>query len=340
MTHMLLTLLCIIPIFFCACNKAIEPVPEPSSPPPSAAWEICHQIDSSTYGHEGIFFLDQLNGWIVGNAGKIVHTHDGGISWTPQLSGTSGSLRCVFFTDSLHGWIGGHGNWIGKTTDGGDTWAWQQPAGESRRLYMGLSFVNERIGWIVDNFGGIHHTTDGGITWTPQTSNTIYAITSVQFLDSLEGWATATNRLVLHTVDGGNNWNIINLNSLDYGAMVIFMDLFFINHAKGWIATVAPDDSTNGTIVATTDSGKTWTCQHLNIPFIWSVHFVTETIGWAATETNNLAPNPMQGIWQTYDGGITWEHQFEAAHLNDMFFVDQTHGWATSSSGNIYRFGL
>ena len=71
------------------------------------------------------------------------------------------SLRTVFFVNTQKGWVGGGGNSVGRTTDGGANWIWEHPAGEPRRTFMAMSFVNENMGWIVDNFGGILHTEDG-----------------------------------------------------------------------------------------------------------------------------------------------------------------------------------
>jgi hypothetical protein len=50
----------------------------------------------------GVFFLpDARTGWAVGDAGKIVHTADGGAHWAPQTSGTGFALQGVWFTSAL-----------------------------------------------------------------------------------------------------------------------------------------------------------------------------------------------------------------------------------------------
>jgi photosystem II stability/assembly factor-like uncharacterized protein len=44
-----------------------------------------------------VSFTDASNGWAVGSGGTIVHTSDGGLTWTPQNSGTSSGLSSVVF---------------------------------------------------------------------------------------------------------------------------------------------------------------------------------------------------------------------------------------------------
>jgi len=59
---------------------------------------------------DGVSFPDSSDGWIVGtsggfgNGGVILHTSDGGTSWTPQASSLSGGLVGVDFIDDLNGW--------------------------------------------------------------------------------------------------------------------------------------------------------------------------------------------------------------------------------------------
>ena len=304
--------------------------------PTQGVWELVRQAQSPGYFH-GLCFADQNNGWAVGDSGKILHTNDGGKSWYVQESQTPISLRCLCFANSKIGWIGGASNSIGKTTDGGETWTWQHPSGETRRIFMAVSFVNEYTGWIVENYGGILHTEDGGITWTPQTSGTIYGITSVQFLDTKEGWATATNRVVLHTTDGGNNWSTKILDTLNYGNRVVvtYSNIFFCSRSRGWIATIALSNDIMeplASVVCTSDTGRTWIVHGSPATFvISSIKFVNENTGWAAAGS---------GILHTTDGGDNWTYEPGIANniFIDIWFVNSSDGWALSFIGSIYRY--
>lgn len=311
------------------CNNTTEPTPSPGE------WTL---VWSAAQGYfHGLYFADQNNGWAVGDSGRVLHTSDGGNTWSPQVSGTLAALKCVNFVNASRGWIGAGNNSIGSTTNGGVSWNWQHPTGEPRRMFMAISFINEQAGWIVDNYAGILHTDDGGITWAPQTSGTSWGITSVQFLDSNEGWATATNRVVLHTTDGGDNWTSMTLDNLDYGnrVVVVYQDICFVSRTKGWIATTSALSDTDyhpTPVVSTSNAGKTWICQKTpEDMFVNALAFADDNVGWGASS---------RGILYTNDGGIHWSFQLQ---LSDALFVDlslvgQSQCWALTFTGNIYRY--
>ena len=160
MPNLILSLIVLLMIPVAGCKKS-ENVTGPKSI--QGEWKLVREAQSAGYFH-GLYFADQRNGWAVGDSGIIHHTSDGGDSWNVQGSGTAASLKCVYFINAQKGWIGGGNNSIGITTNSGVNWSWQNLAGDSRRTFMSMSFVNEHTGWIVDNYGGILHTEDGGIT--------------------------------------------------------------------------------------------------------------------------------------------------------------------------------
>lgn len=68
-------------------------------------------------------FVDDREGWVVGHDAVILHTADGGLSWTLQqfLPGAE-PLLDVFFVDAERGYaVGAYGQFL-ATTDGGGTW--------------------------------------------------------------------------------------------------------------------------------------------------------------------------------------------------------------------------
>lgn len=69
-----------------------------------------------------VYFADQNNGWIVGGAGTILKTTDGGDTWIYKLSSTSYDLNSVHFIDIYTGWAVGRSGTILKTTNGGEDW--------------------------------------------------------------------------------------------------------------------------------------------------------------------------------------------------------------------------
>jgi photosystem II stability/assembly factor-like uncharacterized protein len=60
--------------------------------------------------------------WVVGGAGAIFASTDGGRSWRSQPSGVTADLDAVAFADQRTGWVGGRDGTILATADGGATW--------------------------------------------------------------------------------------------------------------------------------------------------------------------------------------------------------------------------
>jgi len=52
-----------------------------------------------------VMFVNETTGWAVGDRGTIIHTTDGGQSWTWQESGVSSSLEAVYFRDDMLGFV-------------------------------------------------------------------------------------------------------------------------------------------------------------------------------------------------------------------------------------------
>ena len=94
------------------------------------------QIIDSTKQVWGVYFTDVNNGWIVGGisdslgSSYILHTEDGGTTWTQQESGTGYMLSSVHFIDANTGWVVGGGGTILHTTNGGVTFVEEEQTSE------------------------------------------------------------------------------------------------------------------------------------------------------------------------------------------------------------------
>jgi len=60
-----------------------------------------------------------MNGWAVGLGGVILHSLDGGVSWSIQNSNTSENLFGVSFVNNVQGWVAGENGTILITNNGG-----------------------------------------------------------------------------------------------------------------------------------------------------------------------------------------------------------------------------
>ena len=80
------------------------------------------QATSNDSGIYGIEFVDPALGWGVGFHGSIIHTGDGGETWTVQQAATAegATLLDVHFIDPTTGWAVGQAGTILRTTTGGE----------------------------------------------------------------------------------------------------------------------------------------------------------------------------------------------------------------------------
>ena len=74
-------------------------------------------------------WVDAAHGFIAGEFGTLLVTHDGGATWTKQ-AGLPAEFYpySLVFTDTQHGWISSLAGTILHTADGGKTWAPQANA--------------------------------------------------------------------------------------------------------------------------------------------------------------------------------------------------------------------
>jgi photosystem II stability/assembly factor-like uncharacterized protein len=108
-------------------------------------------------------------GWLVGDAGLVLTTASGGVSWQtppgplPDVVPTVFDFRCVDQRGS-HVWIAGSpGSVVFHSPDAGQTWT-SSPTGQTLPLHK-LRFTSERNGVAVGALGTVLVTRDGGATW-------------------------------------------------------------------------------------------------------------------------------------------------------------------------------
>lgn len=146
----------------------------------------------------GAYFSSPNEGWLVGDAGTIVHTTDRGQTWTEDKSGTAADLLAVaggnpsvLVAVGSHGvalrFDSGHAQWnrlsvptMGDLTDVGFT-----PSGSLLLLGRDRLFVSE----------------DGGQNWQSRGPYRYDTLSSMAFVS--DGIGFLSYRLLLQTTDGG-----------------------------------------------------------------------------------------------------------------------------------------
>ncbi|UCF79413.1 MAG: M20/M25/M40 family metallo-hydrolase [Candidatus Eiseniibacteriota bacterium] len=265
-----------------------------------------------------------LEGFAVGDSGRIYHTQDGGDSWESQISGTSDDLwgSCFVSPDTFWAAVEGGGGRLLGTADGGLNWIIVN-TGVRHPLYD-VEFVDAQVGWACGSAGIVLKTSDGGASWVTQTTGQAFRLYDIEFLDPLHGWSVGYSGYysaygdllgkILHTSDGGRTWKT-QASVMD----TRFYDACFVDTLRGWVV------GQNGTILGTSDGGVSWQPQNSRVTeHLYGVCFVDSLRGWAVGGGGLVLFTANAGrswnIRRTSMGGM-------GSSLYSVSFINGTQGW-------------
>ena len=326
----------------CLACLLVLPYALASPAAPAADPEPSHWAPQSvlTYGNglTDVAAANALTSWVVGTQGSIVHTDDGGLTWTSQDAGTSVDLWAAACVGPSRCWaVGPWGN-ILHTSDGA---TWGPQVSNTTVGLTAVDFVDQSHGWAAGNGRGtsppgVVHTTDGGLTWeaqalpaSPPGVDGLWQLDGIDFVDSNNGWAVGGRPgvgMVLHTDNGGADWSVQDFTT----AGEALADVFFLDANNGWAVG-------GGGVIHTDDGGATWRRQTTPIAAdLQSVAFGGAGNGWVVGAGGE--------ILHTIDGGASWTQTsatvtgIPSLMLWSVAFADAEHGWATGEYGVILRY--
>jgi len=271
-------------------------------------------------GIRDVGFATTQVGWATINH-RILHTTDGGRSWTAQVLGRHHQTFAVQALSARQAWIAEGGNTLLQTVDGGGGWRAVHVAhGVALTL---VEFKGSRYGWAGSavKAGPIVHTTDGGRHWTVQLS--AGRVSDFSFADRHDGWAIIGGK-AYHTTDDGGAWQL-QTNAPDS----TWVDAL----TAGDAFIGAPAGFTTGGLSGTTDGGTTWqpsvSAAGGYYGLLTALQFSDAQHGWAVGGGGE--------ILATTDGGATWMAQASNTGLNltGVHFTDAQDGWAVGDQGAI-----
>lgn len=267
-----------------------------------------------------VFFVGTNNGWAVGGNGSIIHTDDGGLSWSQQHSTTQNDLYATFFINDNAGWaVGIYGTLLHWNGD-----KWESQNSQTSAHLNDVYFINTQIGWVVGDNQTFLFTEDGGENWTQiGFTGTQYRYFSVYFIDQDHGYvagATGSYGIIRYTSDGGSSWvrQLIPTNILNC--------IHFANENTGWAV------GKNGIIYHKEHPDSDWTRQNLEgTTNLLSVHASNPSQIWIAGEDGR--------IFYSNDAGLSWFPQISKVtdDLRSVFMLDGSSGWAAGNGGTIIR---
>jgi photosystem II stability/assembly factor-like uncharacterized protein len=122
----------------------------------------------------------------------------------------------------------------------------------------------------------------------------------------------------------GKQLTMINVQKKSIGSEDL-TNISMANPEEGWVATKT-------LLYKTLDGWQTWKIIQTPQPkdaHIVSLYYSNEELGWLAFQNDDDKSNVHVWLYNTKDGGKTWQLQFEESEvlLNQMVFLDEKTGW-------------
>ena len=333
----LLTLLCLLAV---GCGSD-----EPGHP--DGSWQTIELGTDAEF--RDIFFLDAMNGWMVGAVGIrvpggiVARTIDGGRTWqyrtgvvAKRSRTTSIDLNAVHFVDAMRGCVAAESGVILFTEDGGENWKRVPPTGPVYAHNRDMDFVDDRNGWIIGR-QGVVHTGDGGATWRRvDEDGKMDSGNAIDFVNDSRGWVVGKFGEVHRTDDGGVTWKKVealgNLDKVSDDEKPNLTSVHFIDLEHGWIAgyireSTLMEQHDHAVIIHTSNGGRTWRHQLDGVEsLLRSVRFADRRRGWAVGYNVNDGTST---VLATDDAGRNW-HAQTTIHGEKLLALDvrDGHVWA------------
>jgi photosystem II stability/assembly factor-like uncharacterized protein len=232
--------------------------------------------------------------------------------------------------DEQHAWVAADFTDLWRTTDGGNIWQ-RMRRGNKEAAIIGdifrVYFITPSRGWLMTG-DGTWQTEDGGSMWRrifPYDSN------GPQFADAQNGWmnvsVTESSQQSYVTQDGGQTWHACGRRH-GYNTQQPGRHAYFLKPKLGWAITSRSKGNQSIAGVAQTNDGGCnwkvlWTSEENPDETYYDIYFLNEREGWLAGIANG-------GLYQTTDGGRTWEDVLlptEKIHVSHVYFTSSREGW-------------
>ena len=227
----------------------------------SAQWTVEYEREKPN-GYYEVVFPSASVGYIVGSAGSIMKTIDGGSTWVDQTSPIPDSFFDVFFKSETEGWaVGDNGRMI-STTDGGTNWIEHSQSNVLTLSDINVIYFVGSLGWMGSDDNNVYGTTDNGVSWDTLGTFTD-DVTGLSFADASNGYVSLDGAGISYSTDGGATWiaATVNLGPFPYSKTDIeWIYTVDATHAvaTGWGSRDLGPQPT--IILVSTDAGQTWNC--------------------------------------------------------------------------------
>lgn len=253
----------------------------------------------------------------VGGRGAILHSTDGGATWSRRASGTEFALRTISSGGPGDLWVAGLGNALLRSSDGGRSWSRLSSQATFRRI----SAVSPLVAWAVAWDSVPWRSVDGGVTWLNRVgSSRVVGGDVIVGRSENEAYVLGAAGRIDVTTDGGTTWSELRRASGPY-----LLDLSIVSSDVMWGAGM------QGSVARTTSSARRWTTvTSPTTADLSSILGVSATDAWVSSASGE--------VFRTTDGGSTWTRQLLGPGESFLSLRGTpTNLWAVGGGEAIYR---
>lgn len=133
------------------------------------------------------------------------------------------------------------------------------------------------------------------------------SIINIEMLDERNGWGV-TEKEIVRTDDGGVTWYNVTPQGLTETGFSVIPE--FLDEKNAWLQIADPNNYPHGgTIYKTVDGGISW--DSFSTPFsTGDLEFIDDKNGWILADLGVGAGSMAISVFQTFDGGETWERKY------------------------------
>jgi photosystem II stability/assembly factor-like uncharacterized protein/tetratricopeptide (TPR) repeat protein len=294
-------------------------------------------IDDATLN--AVFFVDENEGWAVGEDGVVLHTIDRGLSWDLQRTPTTDVLTSIQMTGGDDGWIVGRrptpflnstsGTLLG-TTDRGIRWMPIDQPGQFTGLNK-VRFLDANKGWVLGDASdrsptGMWFTTDAGRSWATLKSG------------RQAGWLSAAPLDFNNGILVGQNGALANLRagSVRPATADVRPGVALRGAGRSGVRTWVVGDRAQ--VLFSDDAGVSWTRAKLPIPA--ELRNICDFTAVAAVGDKVwVVGRPGSVVLHSPDAGATWKLQKTGygMPLKSVHFPTEQVGFAVGAMGALLK---
>ena len=259
-------------------------------------------------------FIDNQNGFVIGDHGTVLRTTNAGSSWIQDTIGFNLPFHSLGIPSLNNMFAVGEYGACYHSGDTGKTWV-RVDLSTTNDL-LGVTFLNSQDGWIFGRNFSLWETSDGGGTWSGSFVDSAKAIVGIA--------PTAPGKFSVFFEDGTNVKT--NNDGQTWSSGPTFPQR--INHVAVFGTTIWVVGDSG--FVARSVSSSAWIFISISITEnLRGVFVVNDTSAYVAGDDGK--------IYYTIDDGSNWYAQYTAdSHdLNAIVFTDNTHGYAVGNGGTI-----